>query len=67
MKQCKIRDLENNVVHGAILMDNGDAICGCCGGILELYDVGCTWEIVEEYSNWVNLDEEICGELLNER
>lgn len=34
MKQCKILDLDNNVAYGAILLDDGSAICGCCGSIL---------------------------------
>ena len=60
--QAKILDLENNVYHGAIILGNGDAICGCCGGLLEAVDHGETWKIVEEYDTWINLDEEICGD-----
>lgn len=29
MKQVKFKDIPNDVIHGGILMDNGDIICGC--------------------------------------
>ena len=60
--QCKIVDLENECIHGAILLDNGDAICGCCGGLLEADEEGETWDIIEKYPDWIDLDEEITGE-----
>jgi len=62
MIQCKIYDIENDMYHGAILLDNGDAICGCCGGLLEASERGETWELVTEYDYWVNISQEILGE-----
>lgn len=71
MKQVKFIDLENNTVHGGILTDDGDIICGCCGGIIEADEIGddenCTYRILKVYDVWVNLDEDICGDdLYNE-
>lgn len=45
-----------------IQIDNGDCICGCCGGIFEADERGETWDIVEMYDAWMNLDEEILGD-----
>lgn len=63
MIQIKFRDIENDVIHGGILLDNGDCVCGCCGGLQEESDEkshageDATWEIIEEYNDWVDLDE----------
>jgi hypothetical protein len=62
MKQIKFKDLENDVIHGGILLDNGDVVCGCCGGLLEGIEKNITWELLEVYDTWINLDEEICGD-----
>ena len=59
--QIMFKDLDGETVHGGILLDNGDVICGCCGGIFEANEKGETWELIKEYSDWLNLDEEICG------
>lgn len=59
MKQIKFIDLENNEIHGGILLENGDCICGCCGGIHKSDECGTTWKILKEYEFWMNLDEEI--------
>ena len=61
-KQVKFKDLENNAIHSGILLDDGNLICGECGGLLEDGDRGSTWEIIKEYENWVDLDDEILGE-----
>ena len=61
-KQVKFLDIENNVIHGGILLDNGDVVCGCCGGIQPADEQDDTWKIVKEYAYWVNLDEEILGD-----
>ena len=61
MKQIKFIDLENNEIHGGILLETGDCICGCCGGIQEADDCGITWQILEKYDTWINLDDEIIG------
>lgn len=34
MKQVLIYDKENSVRHGGILLDNGDVVCACCGGLI---------------------------------
>ena len=62
-KQIMFRDLENNVKHGGIQLDNGDVICGCCGGLFEADEQGTTWELIKDFDDfWVDLDEEICGD-----
>lgn len=61
-KQIMFKDLDGEDKHGGILLDNGDVICGCCGGIFEADEKGETWELIKEYSDWINIDEEICGE-----
>lgn len=61
-KQVKFKDLENNEIHGGILLDNGDVVCGECGGIQEAADRGSTWDIIKEFPTWVNLDNEILGD-----
>ena len=64
MKQVKWRDALNEMVHGGIRLDNGDIICVCCGGLIpkdtQTKEYG--FELLEEYENWVNLDEFIIGE-----
>lgn len=65
MKQIKFVDYMEpgkKEIHGGILLDNGDCICGCCGGIFEADERGETWDIVEVYDAWMNLDEEILGD-----
>ena len=65
MKQIKFVDHmgpDKKEIHGGILLDNGDCICGCCGGIFEADERGETWDIVEVYDTWMNLDEEILGD-----
>ena len=64
MKQIKFVDYmepDKKEIHGGILLDNGDCICGCCGGIFKADERGETWDIVEVYDAWMNLDEEIAG------
>ena len=61
-RQIMFRDLENDAIHGGILLDNGDVICGCCGGIQEKDDQGTTWELLKTFDeNWKNLDDDILG------
>lgn len=60
--QIKFLDKENNVIHGGIRLDNGDVICGCCGGLIEADEFNDENELLEEYDTWVNLDEEIIGD-----
>ena len=60
MKQVKFIDKneEENNVYGGILMDDGNVICACCGGVFEPEDI----EIVEEYDVWVDFTESILGD-----
>lgn len=62
MKQIKFGDLENKTTHGGILMDDGNVICGCCGGVYEADEMGTTWEIIKVYKTWIDLTEEIIGD-----
>lgn len=62
MKQVKIYDIDNDTYHGGIMLDNGDVICGCCGGLLPKDEKDETWSLVTEYKYWVDLTEEICGD-----
>ncbi len=60
-KQIRFFDRENKVEHGGILLDNGDVICGCCGGLIEADEFEHDNVVLEEYEDWVSLDEEIIG------
>ena len=57
MKQVKFHEIGEDIEIGGILLDNGNIICGCCGGLFEPEDV----EIIREYENWIDLSEEIKG------
>lgn len=61
MKQVVFYDKENDVMHGGILTDNGDIICGCCGGLIPADEIGVDYDhcILVEFNDWVNLDKEI--------
>lgn len=61
MKQIKFYDKVNEEIHGGILLDDGDVICGCCGGLIESDDFKSDCEVLEEFDTWVSLDEEIIG------
>lgn len=61
-KQVKFSDKENQETHGGILINGETLICACCGGVFfkdEWYDMGIS--IIEEYHDWMNLDEEVMG------
>lgn len=62
VKQIKFKDIENDVIHGGILLDDGNVVCGCCGGIHEKDEQGVTWQLIKEYDSWVNLDGDILGD-----
>ena len=68
MKQIMFYDKENQVKHGGILTDEGDIICGCCGGLIPADEIGeeHDHQILKVFDNWSNLDEEICGDALCE-
>lgn len=59
-KQIKFKVFDNEI--GGIMLDNGDVICGCCGGIFSRNEKGKTWELVEDYGDyWVDISAEIIG------
>lgn len=63
MKQIKFYDIENDCYHVGIELDDGNVVCGCCGGLLEKDDEGTTWKKLVEYENWIDLSEAIiCGQ-----
>lgn len=64
MIQVKFKDVDNDIIHGGILMDNGSIICGCCGCIIESDEIGDgkSHEILKKYDSWVNLDHDIIDE-----
>ena len=59
-KQVTFLDLEDEpyTKYDGIMIDNGDVICGCCGGLYEAAQHGKTWKLLKELE-WVNLDKEI--------
>lgn len=61
VKQVIFLDMEDepHTKHGGIMLDDGDVICGCCGGIFEAAERGETWKLLEERDFWVNIDKEI--------
>lgn len=65
MKQVMFYDKENEVNLGGILTDDGDIICGDCGGIIPADEIGGEdddFVILKEYENWTNLSETILGD-----
>ena len=65
MKQVMFYDRANKVKHGGLLTDDGDIICGCCGGIIPADEIGVEdddYTILNVFDSWINLDEEICGD-----
>ena len=62
MKQIKFYDKDSDTVHGGIMLDDGNVVCGCCGGIFPADEVDETWELVETYDFWVDLSETIIGD-----
>ena len=59
MEMVKFKDLESNTILGGILTDEGNIICGCCGGLIEKDDS--EFEIVEILP-WIDISDEILGE-----
>ena len=65
MKQVMFKDLESEEIHGGIMTDEGDVICGCCGGLIEADELegdDRTHEILKVFPYWVDLDEAIIGD-----
>lgn len=59
--QVKIKDLENDgKITGGIMTEDGDIICGCCGGIFHAEDEGTVYEILEVYHDrWRDVSDAI--------
>lgn len=61
MKQVKIKDNSNDEIHAGILLDNGDVICLCCGGLIPAEKIGTgkekTDEILKIYDTWIDVSE----------
>lgn len=62
-KQILFTDMEEEhyTTHAGILMDDGNVICGCCGGLYEASERGKTWNLVTEFDELVSLEETIRG------
>lgn len=63
MKQIKFKDCEGSIF-GGIQLDNGNVICGCCGSIYPLDEIGklsdgSEIEIIKTYEDWVDFSQEI--------
>lgn len=57
MKQVKFCEIGEDIEIGGILLDDGNIVCGCCGGVFEPEEV----KIIKEYESWIDLSEEIKG------
>lgn len=57
MEQILFYDVENELYHGGILLDDGDILCACCGGIIEKDDPDT--RIVKEYKDWIDFSDAI--------
>ena len=62
MKQCKIYDIDNELYHGGILLEDGSVICGCCGSLLPADEINDTWRLEKIYDFWVDLTDVITEE-----
>lgn len=56
-KQVLFLDLEG-VAHAGLLLNDGYIVCGCCGSLIELGD----YLLLHVYKEWVDIEEEICGD-----
>ena len=59
MKQIKFLDIENDMVHGGILTDDGDIICACCGGLIPNDEITGNVIILETYLDWIDFSDYI--------
>lgn len=64
MKQVKFKDKENDVILGGILLDDGDLVCACCGGLIPADELvtGEQFEIIEVYETWIDFSQFIIDE-----
>lgn len=63
MNQIAFYDVENDSILGGLQFDNGDVICGCCGGLIEKsdFDDG-LFTILKVFDSWIDLTETIIGD-----
>lgn len=59
---CQVRftDLENDITLGGIMLENGDVLCGECGGVFEAGDMDVTWRLIEVLP-WSDISDAILG------
>lgn len=57
-RQVIFRDKFEDDIHAGILLDDGNIICGCCGGLMEPED----FTLLRIYDFWANLETNIAGE-----
>lgn len=67
MEQIKFKDIDNDCYQGGILLDDGCIICGCCGGLISVDDIGDNDQyiarIIARYGGaWQSLDTGILGD-----
>ena len=62
-KQIRFLDLTDGGVYGGFMLEDGSIVCGCCGTIISpaLINNG-EYKVLEVYSEWINLSDEIIGE-----
>lgn len=69
MKQVIFYDKENQTKVGGILTDDGDIICGECGGIITADEIGGEdndFIILNECGKWFDISEIILGGFAND-
>ena len=64
LRQCMISHHDENLIHGGILMENGDIICLACGNLIPHREVGKAKEanILKVYESWVDLSADVIEE-----
>lgn len=62
IQQIEFEDVDGTL-NGGIMLDNGDIVCMCCGGLFladEQEEMGI--KIIHIFPTWLNLSQEIIGE-----
>lgn len=57
-RQVIFKDRFKGDIHAGILLDDGNIICGCCGGLIESED----FTLLHIYDSWINLEIDITGD-----